>query len=95
MTIKINLNKLILELENSIPKYEETNKQTEKWSKIIYFGLVKVTPISWILPTLIISCRNYVTTDLGNDAFEMPLPIWYINGYLLFFVFFFRSIFFP
>lgn len=77
MTIKINLNKLILELENSLPKYEETNKQTEKWSKIIYFGLVKVTPICWMLPTFIISCRNYVTTDLGNDALEMPLPIWY------------------
>lgn len=56
--------------------YDKTNGKIEKWSKILYFLMVKLTPMSWLLPKVIISLFLYFTTDLGNDALELPSPMW-------------------
>lgn len=56
--------------------YEKTNEKTEKWSKILFFLMVKFTPIAWLSPKVIISFYLYFTTDLGNDALELPSPMW-------------------
>ena len=68
----------ILGLKNPSSKvlYEKTNRSVEKWSKIIFFVMVKITPIAWLLPKVIISLFLYFTTDLGNDALELPSPMW-------------------
>lgn len=57
-------------------KYDKINQKIEKWCKIIDFVTVKVSPPTVILPKLTISFFNYLTTDAGNDAFELPNPMW-------------------
>lgn len=39
--------------------------------------MVKVTPVCWILPKAIVCYYFYFTTGFQNDAFELPLAIWY------------------
>lgn len=55
--------------------YDKTNRQIEKWSKIVYLAVSKFTPICMILPQCI-SFVLYLTTDLGTDAFDLSLPMW-------------------
>lgn len=59
--------------------YIENNQQIEKWSEIIYLIVAKMTPIAFILPKFIVSIFIYFTTNLENDAFELPLPMWYVE----------------
>lgn len=68
----------LLGLEYPISKaiYEETNRQVEKWNEIINFIMAKMTPIVLVWPSFILSFFRYFTTDLGNGAFELMLPIW-------------------
>lgn len=61
----------------SRPMYEETNRTVEKWTEIVAFVMAKATPLSWIAPKVIISYYLYFTSDMGDGAFELPLPIWY------------------
>lgn len=56
--------------------YEKTNRRAEKWSEIIFILMAKVTPIAWLSPRVIISFFFYFTTDMGNEAFELPSPMW-------------------
>lgn len=56
--------------------YDNTNRKVEKWSEFIFLVMVKVTPIAWLLPKVIISLFLYLTTDLGNNALELPSPMW-------------------
>lgn len=44
-------------------------KQIEKWTRIIYIALMKVSLPGVFLPKLCVSCVRYFTTNLGNDAF--------------------------
>lgn len=57
-------------------KYEKTNQEIEKWSEIVYFLTVKVTVICLILPRFMVSNFLYFTTNLGADAFELPIITW-------------------
>lgn len=57
--------------------YDETNRQIEKWTKIIDVVVVKVTSRFAIIPQIVLCYFLYFTTDLGNDAFELPFAIWY------------------
>lgn len=43
--------------------------------------IAKVTPIIWVCPKCIACVYFYITTDLGDDAFELPLPMWYVSLY--------------
>lgn len=56
--------------------YINANRKIEKWSRIAYFLLALATPIMWIGPKFISSLFVYFTTDLGNDALELPLLEW-------------------
>lgn len=56
--------------------YEEINQKIEKWCKIIDLVTVKVSPFTVVIPKLIISFSKYFATELGNDAFELPNPMW-------------------
>lgn len=60
--------------------YEKINRQIEKWSKIVYIVVAKVTPILVIMLKVIYSVAVYFTTDLGNDALELPFPEWYVKS---------------
>lgn len=55
--------------------YAETNRQVEKWSKFIFLGIAEVTPICLVWPKFVVSLITYLTTDLGNDALELPFPM--------------------
>lgn len=55
---------------------EKTNKLVEKWCKIGFFVLKYVISSCFIFPKAIISFLIYFTTDLGNDSFDLPLPMW-------------------
>lgn len=56
--------------------HEATNHRVEKLSKILYTVIGKVSPIFIIWIKFISDFIVYVTTDLGNEAFELPAPIW-------------------
>lgn len=56
--------------------YEKINHRMEKLSKIVYFGVVGVTVPGFIIPKALVSYFKYFTTDLGADAFDLPMPTW-------------------
>lgn len=68
------VNKSESQTSNAI--YDKTNRQLEKWSKIIYLAVAEITPMCLVLPQCIVSLIDYSTTDSGNDAFELQLPMW-------------------
>lgn len=71
---------IVLGLKNlsSITFYDKINPRVEKWSKIIYFVIAKVTFAVIFLPKILISLYNYFVMNLdGNaDSLELPLPMW-------------------
>lgn len=68
----------ILGLENSASKeiYIKTNQFIEKLSDIIYIAIGEVTPLIWVAPKCCGCLFFYFATDLGSEAFELPLPTW-------------------
>lgn len=60
----------------SKPLYMKTHRIVEKFSKIMKFVIVDVTVPGFIIPKAIFSFYVYFTTDLGADAFELPVPTW-------------------
>lgn len=46
--------------------------------KICLFVIKYGVLICFLLPKALFSYFIYFTTDLGNDAFELPLPMWYV-----------------
>lgn len=56
--------------------YEKTNQIVEKYSEIGIFALKNVIAPSFIHPKAIVSFFIYFYTDLGNDAFNLPIPMW-------------------
>lgn len=47
----------------------------ELTSKAVSFLFVYILPPTFMLPKSITSIYAYFTTDLGNDALEMPFPM--------------------
>lgn len=56
--------------------YKHVHPQVEKWSEVIVSRTVKILTPSVMFSKFIISFTAYLTTDLGNDAFELPFPYW-------------------
>lgn len=56
--------------------YDETTQQIGKWSKIIHLAVGRITPLSMVWPKTILCLLLYQLTDLGIDAFELPVPMW-------------------
>lgn len=69
---------VILELRFSASKliFKDAVRSEHKLSKIIFFLVVKITPVYGALPFVVYSYFMYFTTDLGGDAFDLPAPIW-------------------
>lgn len=56
--------------------YDEADQKIEKWTKFFYFIGVKVMPISYWLPRLIIAYIYYFTTEFGHDVFAFSFTPW-------------------
>lgn len=56
--------------------YEDTNEQIEKQCKLAHLFIAKVTPVSIITPKVLASFFIYFSTNLSNDSFELPFPMW-------------------
>lgn len=52
------------------------NRLVEKMSKAIHFAVIKLGVPAFILPKAIFSYFIYFTTDIGNEAFVLPFPMW-------------------
>lgn len=57
--------------------YEGASLKVETWCKIGYFIMSVVTPICWIFPRVLFNYFNYFSTNIGNEAFDLPLLMWY------------------
>lgn len=59
--------------------YTETSQKMEKCIKMLDIAFLKITPILAIWPVLIVSLFTYFTTNLGESAFELACPMWYVQ----------------
>lgn len=71
--------KHIVAIKNN-PTMERVFKMTihriDKWNRMIYLCMSKGVPLVVIWPTYIASFIIYYTSDLGEDAFTLPTPVW-------------------
>lgn len=65
-----------LKYEESRVMYEETNNLMEKLSEIVELMVVGVCLPGFVIPRIIVSYFKYFTTDLGDDAFDLSIPMW-------------------
>lgn len=56
-------------------KYKRTHYLAEKMCKILDLVVGKLSPTIWIWSKCFKCYFVYFTTDLGGDAFELPLPM--------------------
>lgn len=56
--------------------YDEAIEQMENWTKILTFLLKKVVPLCGVLSRAIPSFFFYFVTDMGCEAFGLPVPMW-------------------
>lgn len=57
--------------------YKKTHVKVQKVVKIATIACPVMTPFILIVPPFIGNFSTYFTTDLGADALELPLPMWY------------------
>ncbi|XP_055306180.1 odorant receptor coreceptor-like isoform X2 [Sitodiplosis mosellana] len=60
----------------SKPLYEAMNLLIEKKCRTIHIVILNVTYPGILLPRFLLSYFLYFTTDLGNDSFTLPVPVW-------------------
>lgn len=65
-----------IERQSSIEIYADTNRIVEKWCVTIHFYAARVIPHCIIWLSVATSFLFYFTTDLGNEAFQLPYPTW-------------------
>lgn len=58
--------------------YKETKRFVEKVSTISFTLLVQLSPICFVFPKAIFCFWVYLTSDLGNDAFDLPFVMWLV-----------------
>lgn len=56
--------------------YRKTNQTVEKYTEIGIFAIKNVVVPCFVLPKAIVRFFIYFTTDVGNDAFDLPIGIW-------------------
>lgn len=72
---------IILEMaESSAAKqsYGATHARVNKWIKILNFTFNKVTQVGVAMPNCVMSFFDYYWNNLGEDAFVLPFPMWYV-----------------
>lgn len=62
--------------DSTATMYTKTSEKLKKLLKILDIACLKITPTLTIWPPSIISYITYFATDLGESAFELPLPVW-------------------
>lgn len=50
--------------------YTEMNNKIERFSKLVYFLMAKLTMIAAIVPPAIKTYVNYYVNNLGDESFE-------------------------
>lgn len=65
-----------LKYPESAALFEETNRFIKKCGKIISFVAMKLVLNVVILLQCIGCFIKYIFTDMGNDAFVLPIPMW-------------------
>lgn len=73
---KKNTSILALKYSESKSIFRKANHLAEKLNKILMFVLVILTPACGALPWIIYTYSMYFTTDLGPNAFQIPIPMW-------------------
>lgn len=68
-----------LQCEKSRAMYDRINNLMEKLSKIAYFAIFGVSIPGFVIPKAILSYIKYYTTNLGGDAFDLSIPMWYVH----------------
>lgn len=58
--------------------YKKTNQRVETVCRVIDVISLKILAPGFVLPKAIFSYFQYFRTDLGPDAFELSLPVWYV-----------------
>lgn len=66
---------------NSKSFYNKIGEQIQKWSEILYLGIMKISLPVLILPKIMISIYMYMTMhwmcfSWENDAIELPFQMW-------------------
>lgn len=56
--------------------YQKSTQQIGKASRFLHVALLKITVHCMMWPIVIISFAKYFATDLGENAFELPLFGW-------------------
>lgn len=69
------LHKKGMQFPDSKRIFDEAVEQVEKWSKIMTFA-TQMAPLCGVLSRAAPSFFFYSTTDMGNEAFALPVPMW-------------------
>lgn len=81
---------LALKYSSSDSSFNEPIQFEQKFSRILFFVLLKLTPFFVLVPWMIHSYLIHFTTDSAVDAFELPFPSWWvwiwINPFLINFI---------
>lgn len=56
--------------------FEKAAEQVENWSKVITLVWQKIAPVCGVMSRFVPSFFFYFVTGLGEDAFELPVPMW-------------------
>lgn len=68
-----------LKYPGSMELYERTNQRVEAASKLIYSINTYIAVPGFVLPNAIFCYfRYFVIEDLGSEAFDLSLPLWYV-----------------
>lgn len=62
--------------------YEKTNRLTEMFCTFLHVFL-NYAAVGFVLPKAIYSFFVYFCTGLDNDAFELPIPTWFVFLYFI------------
>lgn len=65
-----------LKYHASVALFEDTNRLIEKCGKFVTFAILKLFLNGVILLQCLGCFGNYIFTDMGNDAFVLPVPMW-------------------
>lgn len=77
-----------LDSTSNATMYAELNGKIEQMTELMYFAVVKLTPVGVMMPALIITIVNYYLYDLDDESFFLPLLVMYVsNVFILKFLF--------
>ena len=67
-------------IENPVSKkiYEEVNEKVENRTKWMYLAIVQASIPGLLLSNFMVSFYIYFTSDLGNESFMLPFPVWWV-----------------